>query len=407
MLTERDPIPRLRDDIEVFPYLESGEDWCIFFDRQRYTSEPYYLALPADVARFDLVDGTRTAEHLAALIAEREGRQVSPLEILRTFNDLERRGYLDTTTFRQRRSQRQKAFYQAKTRKPFHAGYSYPGKESLLSAFLQKLFSRADTDGIRRDARAIVVPHIDLKLGAEAYARAYTALADSDADLFVIIGTSHYGSQDLFIPSERNYATPLGVVETDTALVRAIRSEVPFDLDGTDIAHRAEHSIEFQALFLQYLFGRRNFTILPVLVTSFQPFVERSTPPSEALRFRQYIKALRKVLHRSRRKVAFIASADLAHVGRKFGDPFEASTMLQTVGAEDRNLLESLVRSDSEQFFQAIARVDDRRRICGLPPVYTMLEACRPENGRLLHYDQWHERETRSAVTYASLAYYE
>ena len=40
------------------------------------------------------------------------------------------------------------------------------------------------------------------------------------------------------------------------------------DCFASELAHRGEHSIEFQAVFLRYLYGgRRDFTIVPILAS--------------------------------------------------------------------------------------------------------------------------------------------
>ena len=57
-------------------------------------------------------------------------------------------------------------------------------------------------------------------------------------------------------------------------------------------------------------------------------------------------------------------------------------------------------------FFQVIADESDRRRICGLPPTYTLLESIRPRAGKLLHYDQYVHPRGYESVSFASMAFY-
>ncbi len=108
---------------------------------------------------------------------------------------------------------------------------------------------------IRQGAEAIVAPHIDFRVGLNTYAPAFQALRDSTADVFVVIATSHYGWQDLFIPTFQHFSTPLGVVRTDTELLNELYKRLPYSLTRDEIAHRDEHSIEFEAVWLQHLFG--------------------------------------------------------------------------------------------------------------------------------------------------------
>ena len=54
-----------------------------------------------------------------------------------------------------------------------------------------------------------------------------------------------------------------------------------------------------------------------------------------------------------------------------------------------------------------VADEDDRRRICGLPPTYTLLEAIQPRRGQVLHYDQYVHPDGYESVSFASMAFYE
>jgi hypothetical protein len=61
----------------------------------------------------------------------------------------------------------------------------------------------------------------------------------------------------------------LGDLAVDRDFVDALATRARQDCFGSELAHRVEHSIELQAVFLRYLFaGRRDVRIVPVL-TSF------------------------------------------------------------------------------------------------------------------------------------------
>ncbi len=356
--------------------------------------------------RFDLLDGRRGAQEVAETLA-RDGHPIaSPADIIQICEEIARRGFLDDESYRAMRRAREREFQRAKVRPAFCAGMSYPQDTRALKRFLAAALDSVPAEQVEAGAASIVVPHIDLTLGAASYAPAYHALRETDADVFVIFATSHYGNEDLFILTDKDFTTPLGRVKNDAGLLQALRRELPFGLQGSDIAHRPEHSIEFQLLFLQHCFGHRPFTILPILVSSFQPFVEQGLRPHATERFSRFIDALQRALARTVRKAAFIASADMAHIGRKFGDDFDAEPLLDELRREDQAIVQTLLQGDSDAFFDHIAAVGDRRRICGLPPVYSMLATRPVQRGVLLDYQQWNERERGSAVSYASLAMY-
>ena len=68
--------------------------------------------------------------------------------------------------------------------------------------------------------------------------------------------------------------------------------------------------------------------------------------------------------------------------------------------------LNALTRGDKDGFFMEIARERDRRKICGLPPVYALIEASGAGRGELLKWQYWHDPTTHSVVTFTSMAFY-
>ncbi len=226
----------------------------------------------------------------------------------------------------------------------------------------------------------MIAPHIDPRRGGPAYAHAYFELMGCEPpELFVILGTSHYGAgPELFTATLKDYATPLGAVETDRDLVRRLAARYSDgDLFADELLHRNEHSIEFQALFLAWALAApaHDCKVVPILVSSFHEMVAAGRVPSADPRVGSFIAALRAELAAESRSVCIIAGVDFAHVGRKFGDQQPADDkFVKWVEQEDRALIENIVRGDPEGFFRAIDRDKDRRRICGLAPMYTQLE---------------------------------
>ena len=97
---------------------------------------------------------------------------------------------------------------------------------------------------------AILMPHIDFRVAPAVYGPGFAPLQDHDADLVIMVGTSHYWADDAFILTEKDFTTPLGIVKTDVDLVRALSESLP-GVAKTDIAHRPEHSLELHLVGLQ------------------------------------------------------------------------------------------------------------------------------------------------------------
>jgi AmmeMemoRadiSam system protein B len=101
-----------------------------------------------------------------------------------------------------------------------------------------------------------------------------------------------------------------------------------------------------------------------------------------------------------------VAGVDFAHVGAKFGDRDGLTDELLALTArKDRALLAALEAGDPAAFFAALAADADRTRICGAAPLLVFLELLRGIPGRVLCHETSRDDGTRSAVTYASLAF--
>jgi hypothetical protein len=294
------------------------------------------------------------------------------------------------------------------------AGKSYEADPDRLIEQLDRFFT--DTRGpgkpipgnVETPVRGLVAPHIDFQRGGPCYAWAYKELAESSPpDLFIILGTVHLPTINPFILTKKHFATPLGVVETAADIVDAIAGKVPFDPFHDEILHKAEHTIEFQAIFLSYLFGdTARFRILPVLCSSFHDVITGGCAADQKPHLADFIAALRDAVGESGCASCYIASADLAHVGRRFGAAAAPSPAdLHDVELQDRAMLSWAERIDAEGFFDFIRRERDRRNICGLPPIYALLSAMDAREGKLLDYRQSVEPDGGSAVTFASMVF--
>jgi AmmeMemoRadiSam system protein B len=240
-----------------------------------------------------------------------------------------------------------------------------------------------------------VVPHIDYRRGAAGYARAYRALAATDADLLVVFGTAHASPPHLFTLTRLDYDTPLGPVETDRAVVDALsRALGEEELFADELAHRDEHSCELQMPWLRHVLGQRRFTAVPVLCSTVSHLRDAAAATG------RFLSALARAVEG--RRVCFVAAADLAHVGPRYGDlrpptPGELSAL----EAEDRRTLAFVEAGDADGFHRDAVRDDARRRLCGVAPIYAALRASGGA-ARVLHYAQW--SDGTDSVSYAAAA---
>jgi len=393
-------LPKLRDDLIYKEIEENGEKLIFMHDTGRTVEQP--VKMPASIMpALQKLDGMTDLNEFTELIKKQYGSDVTIDSTINLINELEFLGYLLTPTHD----------LLVKNQRPaVCAGNSYPKDPVELRSYLDYILSTSNKESIKPNADTIIVPHIDYQIGEgshKAYSSAYNAIRDTKADLFVIFGTSHYGSSARFMMSERDFHTPLGVVKNDVDLLYKLNQELSYDLTVDEIAHRLEHSIELQIIMLKHIFADREFSVLPVLIGSFHDFVMKRELPGSDSMFSEFIDSLKNVILKSGRESVYIASVDFAHVGRRFDDEFNAELILDELKAEDTELINHLAKGEYDDFFNAVSSVGDRRRICGLSPIYSMLKLREKKQGELLHYHQWNDKPTSSAVTFASIAYYD
>ncbi len=399
--------------VEALPVEIDGRTMIYLRDPAGYATQGLVLSPPAFFVA-TLFDGRHSILDIQAAFVRRFGEPLLADTMSELIAGLDRHYYLEGERFASHERDTRDRFAAAPRRRPAHAGTSYDANPDGVQIQLDGFFTAPAGPGTPRGRqpgcplRGIIAPHIDLRVGGATYAWAYREIAErSDAEVFVLLGTSHAGGAHPFIVTRKPYDTPLGPVPTDAAFIGRLETAYDGELYRDEILHRHEHSLEFQTLFLRHALGAiRPFTIVPILVGSFHHMIEARRPPLEDPAIGGFIDALRRTIATETRPVCLVAGVDFAHVGRKFGDAEGLEPdFLARVEAADRVLLAALERVDGAGFFHAIAAEDDRFRVCGLSPMYTFLETIGAGQGRVLRYDRSDDRETQSAVSFASLAF--
>ncbi len=399
-------IPPIRNDIQLALIEQEGHNYVVMSDRLAYTENEIAISLEF----YDLllsVSGKVKYSELASVL--QIDNDLMTEQVISNIKNLDEFGFLYSSAFKNIREEANKEYLSLKNRPYICAESSYPEDVDSLNNFLTELFLSVNSEDYKSNSSAIIVPHIDLRLIKEShqvYASAYHTAKNTDFDLIVILGTAHYDSSSLFMLTEKNYSTPLGIAETDIELVEMLKSNSNGSAVVNEFAHRPEHSIEYQILLSQYYFKGKNFKVLPILVGSFHEFIENNELPDSSDNFANFMDSLRKSIHDLGRKPFFIASVDMAHVGRKFGDDFDAEPMLTNLETADRRLIDSIQNLDRKSFFNIIINDSDKYKICGTSPIYSLLSLQDFTSADFLQYNQWNEFEAKSAVSFASFALY-
>lgn len=404
--------PKLRP-VQAIPYDTGGERLICLRDASGVSKKTVILPLRTFYMA-SLMDGGHTLRDIQAEYAKRFGDVLLIEKVQELARQLDEALMLEGPRVDAARKAMAAEFAAAPTRKAAHAGSAYPTRPQAVAEMLQAYFrSRGGPGETDRsceggDVRGVMAPHIDPKRGGIGYAHAWKALAERcPAEIFVVLGVAHEPAGALFVTTEKHFETPLGMVACDRAFTQELTRRAGLARGAHELAHRHEHSIEFQALFLRHVFGSlRPARIVPVLCGAFSDVLKGDADPMSHSDIARFITALRGLLTEYGERAAVIASVDLAHVGRQFGDDLQLTPELTgLVEAEDRELLGFAEKMDPARFYAHNRSQQDRRHICGMDATYVLLSALPARKGRLLHYGQSATRETASIVSFAAMEF--
>lgn len=405
--------PKLRN-LNVFPVNLSGKRMICLQDPFHFTESPIFVPENAFFI-ISLFDGENSILDIQEKYMRAYGDLLISDKIRKLAEELDNNLMLESERFEQHKMIISKDFAQSTVRLPAYAGKAYESDPVYLRNQIKSFFISSDGPGeinknrpSANSIKAIISPHIDPLRGGTCYAWAYKEIAElCNAELFIIFGTSHSLSKNMFILTKKDFQTPFGMVNTDKDFVDFLVNKYKYDVFEDEFIHKFEHSIEFQIIFLQYVLGQeRNYNIVPILCSSFHDMIINNILPSENPAISEFILALRDSIERFGKSVCFIAGADLSHIGKKFGDDIELSSgLLEFTGRNDLEMLKHVEQVDANGFFNSIQREGDERKICGLPPIYMLLNSANLSEGKLLKYCQAPEYNSSSVVSFASMSF--
>ena len=386
------------------PAVEEGQPVFVLRDLEELTDKP--LALSAGgMMLVSLLDGRRTASQLRDLFLKNSGAVLEPAVILDLVGALDAAGYLETPAVAEKRNRALAAFRGSGRRPAVFAGPSYPAEPLALAGTLGKFFSDAGgpgqdkTSGGEKPAPiGLVAPHIDFGRGGPAYAWAYQALSERrPPDAIVALGVAHVSPDSPWTFTPKTYDTPFGAMEVDDELYGELSRRVWYEPRADEWVHKNEHSLEFQAVWLRYLWREKTPPWVPILVSSFERFSPDAAPshvPTIEKALKDFGAVVRAYQEKGKR-VMVLCGVDLAHVGRRFGDDLEITPELAgRIEDEDRKSLVNALSLDADGFYRTVVEGGHWRKVCGLSALYTGLrlikdlEGASSQPGRLLTYGQ-------------------
>jgi AmmeMemoRadiSam system protein B len=369
--------PRLRL-VDAKPISYQGETYLLLRDPLGLTEKTLLVPQPM-IPALTLCDGTRSLATLRAALAIRFGLFLPTQRIEEFLNTLDDALLLENDRSRQARAVAQNQFRQAAFRPPANAGTTYPEEKTKLAAFLQTYLDQTGQDSrLDGGVRGIISPHIDYERGGPVYAQVWSQAAESvrAADLAILFGTDHFSEGHPVTLTRQNYATPFGMLPTDTAIVDALADVLGVEeAYAGELHHRSEHSIELATVWMHYIRKGRPIHMVPILTGS----LEAGEHPLSGPRLEEFLNALRAGMQG--RKAIVVAAGDLAHIGPAFDtEPVNPGSLILLKDA-DSELIQAMCQGNAEGFYQAIQYVQDRNNVCGVAPIYLTLRLLAPLRG--------------------------
>jgi len=408
-------IPALRP-VELVPLTHEGRQLFLLRDPSGVAAETLVMP-PASAELLAFFDGSHSVRDVQTAIARATGRIVPAEQIQEFVRKLDENFYLDSPAGAERRRALAHAYATARARPAHFAGQAYSADPTELRRELDALFAAPTGPGRPAAAvaawpRAIAAPHVDPGRGAAAYAHAYAPLWGARPQRILILGVLHGASRNPFVLTGKDYQTPLGVMRTDVRRVHALAQRLEWDPLEEEELHRAEHSIEFQVLWLQYALSEGGVDppdpapeVLPILCAfSTEAFGESLEAAARRVQIDAFLHELRTLLAEDPTPTLIVAGVDLAHVGPRFGDAREmSSAWAEEIARRDRETLARLTEGDADAFVHEVVSAGEDRRLCGFGALYALGALISSARGRTLHYDQ--SRDSTGLVSFAAIAF--
>jgi len=405
--------PALRN-IQYSPMQQGEEQYIVLWDPSGLSSEK--LIIPLNLFfLFQFLDGEHSLEQVGAEYLKKYGDFLMPDKLDQLITDLDQKLFLEGDRYEAAKGAALKAYHEAPTRKPQFAGKSYEEDPEKLREQIAGFFTSKEGPASKSSEnqgkliKGFVAPNYEVKKAGPLYAWAYKELRESETpDVYIVIGIGHAGLDEPVAVTDKDFETPLGVVPVNRPIMDYLKAKGGAELFADEIRHQKEQSIEFQLPFLQETVGTQKLISIVPILSSFPPisFIDPELKDF-ANQIEQFVALLKEAIAASGQKVCIVASANLAHIGLRYGDntaptDFSFHRCMQT----DLEMLKHVENIDAQSFAQFLITEQDKRHVLGFSAIYLLLKLIEAERGEVLRYDREIVDQFNSTITYASAAFF-
>ena len=346
--------------VDVIPANHQGKPVFLLKDPLAFVEEivvvPQYMGF-----LLALMDGKHDLRDLQAEATKRLG-QVVPFEDIKKFVEfLDEKGLLWSERFEEIKKKAYEKWLKLKARPMAHAMQAYPLSPAEAKFFVEDILKLAEGVDQKETPKVLIAPHIDLRVGARGFAESYGRFKPASGARIILLGVGHHLDFPISVLT-KDFATPFGIVKNDRGGLFFLTQSKKLDLFPDHMAHRLEHSLEFQVLFLHHLLGEE-FVILPFLVGPFMLFKEHKEL------IEGFTQAIVELFDEN---TYLVLGIDFCHLGLRYGDPFAVTEKERKEALElDKRLVESAFEGEAEEIEKLSTKAEEMK-VCGLSCLYLL-----------------------------------
>jgi AmmeMemoRadiSam system protein B len=401
-MTSKSPFSDLPDHLQrpairqIQPLPMQKEDKIFIGLRDPFQLTKNTLVLPPNIFHVvQQMNGELTAEEMATK------SKAPPEQFIDLLNQLDMAGLLWGPTLTKLEEELLEKLHKNNTF-PIRTSGSLGTTTQACKKRIENWFSQTEDPEFKDAIHAIVAPHLDYDRGWPNYASAYYAWQKADnPDRIVILGTNHFGNGDGVVLSTIGFSSPLGTCPVDKQVIDKLTEKLGKGVTADMLDHHAEHSIELQLPWIQHCFG--NVPIVPVLIPN--PLVPMIEDDGERTTTKGFVEALRSILDEVGGRTYFVASADLSHVGKQFGEPRPVDDRRQfDVEKHDREMMAKFINGDADEFIDAMKWNNNATQWCSIGNMSAVIQLANATSIELIDYRQWCDEQGNALVSSCSMA---
>jgi AmmeMemoRadiSam system protein B len=248
------------------------------------------------------------------------------------------------------------------TRVAYHAGSWYKDDPSLLAKEIGGYLSKSEKLDQYQSLKSIIVPHAGYRFCGPTAGKSFININPSNYDRVVILGPSHHQYfQACGLTPFDSFETPFGDVNVDTKTINKLLGNTNLFFTLSETTDVKEHSIEMEMPFLKYIFDKKDFSLIPIMVGH-----------NDFLTNTEIGKALYDLYEDP--KTLFVISSDFCHWGRNFGFTYynkQYDNIWESTQDLDKQALDIISEMNSAKLDEYFKKT--RNTICGRNPITIVL----------------------------------